>query len=159
MSIDKLRLQKAKVAAMGEENKITKELWNQLEDFQHVFLATMNGEQPRVRPVTLVNSDNKLWITTDTWSGKVKQVQKNPKVEFSFVFKKGSGDCCMRVTGQAKITKDKEIKAKLAKHCHFFSRHWQSVDDPNYTLLNLIPSTVTYVTPDKTAQIRLHSTR
>lgn len=132
-----------------------KKVLNQFEDFQHVFLATVDGDQPRVRPVTLINFDGKFWITTDTWSEKVKQIRKNPKVEFSFVFKKGNRDCCTRVTGLAKIIKDKQIKTRLATHCDFFSKHWKSVNDPNYTLLQISPSEATYVTPSKTTRIKL----
>ncbi|MDH5375733.1 MAG: pyridoxamine 5'-phosphate oxidase family protein [Candidatus Bathyarchaeota archaeon] len=51
-------------------------------------MATIDGDQPRVRSVTLINFNGKFWITTDTWSEKVKQIQKNPKVEISFVFKR-----------------------------------------------------------------------
>jgi general stress protein 26 len=132
-----------------------KKVLNQFEDFQHVFLATVDGDQPRVRPVTLINFDGKFWITTDTWSEKVKQTRKNPKVEFSFVFKKGNRDCCVRVTGLAKIIEDKQIKTRLATHCDFFSKHWKSVNDPNYTLLQISPSEATYVTPSKTTRIKL----
>jgi general stress protein 26 len=140
---------------MVEENEDIEEVWSQFKDFQHVFLATMEGDQPRVRPVTLINFDGKFWVTTDTWSEKAKQIQKNPKVEFSFVFKKGDRDCCIRVTGLAKIIKDKLVKAKLARHCSFFSEHWESVDDPSYTLLEIFPSEATYVTPDKTTHVKL----
>lgn len=97
----------------------------------------------------------KFWVTTDTWSEKVKQIQKNPKVEISLVFKKRNRDCCIRVNGLAKMIKDKQIKTKLARHCDFFSKHWKSVDDPNYTLLQIFPSKATYVTPDKTIRIKL----
>ena len=140
---------------MVEENEDIEEVWSRFKDFQHVFLATMEGDQPRVRPVTLINFDGKFWVTTDTWSEKVEQIQKNPKVEFSFVFKKGDKDYCIRVTGLAKIIKDKLVKAKLARHCDFFSKHWKSIDDPNYTLLEIFPSEATYVTPDKTTRTKL----
>lgn len=140
---------------MVEENEDIEEVWSQFKDFQHVFLATMEGDQPRVRPVTLINFDGKFWVTTDTWSEKVKQIQKNPKVEFSFMFKKGDRDCCIRVTGLAEIIKDKLVKTKLARHCDFFSKHWESIDDPSYTLLEIFPSEATYVTPDKTTRTKL----
>jgi len=140
---------------MVEENEDIEEVWSQFKDFQHVFLATMEGDQPRVRPVTLINFNGKFWVTTDTWSEKVEQIQKNPKVEFSFVFKKGDRNCCVRVTGLAKIIRDKLVKAKLASHCGFFSKHWENVDDPNYTLLEIFPSEATYVTPDKATRIKL----
>lgn len=140
---------------MVEGNEDVKQVFNQFRDFQHVFLATMDGDQPRVRPVTLISSDGKFWITTDTWSEKAKQIRKNPKVEFSFVFKKGNADCCIRVTGLAKVIKDKQIKGRLATHCDFFYKHWKSVDDPNYTLLQIFPSEASYVTPAKTTRVKL----
>ena len=140
---------------MVEENENIEEVWSQFKDFQLVLLAAMEGDQLRVRPVTLINFDGKFWVTTDTWSEKVEQIQKNPKVEFSFVFKKGDEDYCVRVTGLAKIIKDKLVKAKLASHCGFFSKHWESVDDLNYTLLKIFPSEATYVTPDKATRIKL----
>jgi general stress protein 26 len=140
---------------MVEENEDIEEVWSQFEDFQHVFLATMEGDQPRVRPVTLINFDGKFWVTTDMWSEKVKQIQKNPRVEFSFVFKKGDRDCCVRVTGLAKIIEDKLVKTELARHCDFFNKHWESIDDPNYALLEIFPSEATFVTPDKTTHTKL----
>ena len=140
---------------MAKETKNIKEALKQLKNFQHVFLATTDDDQPRVRPVTLINFEGKFWVTTDTDSEKVKQIMKNPKVEFSFIFKKKNRNCCLRVTGLAKIIKDRQIKAKLAKHCSFFSRHWKSVDDPNYTLLQIIPSEITYVTPEETKRMKL----
>jgi general stress protein 26 len=140
---------------MVEENEDIEEVLSQFRDFQHVFLATMEGDQPRVRPVTLINFDEKFWVTTDSCSEKVKQIQKNPKVEFSFVFKKGDSDCCIRVTGLAKIIEDKLVKTELARHCDFFSKHWESVDDPNYALLEIFASEATFVTPDKTTRMKL----
>lgn len=129
--------------------------WSRFKDFQHVFLATMENDQPRVRPVTLIYFDERFWITTDTTSAKVKQIQKNSKVEFSFLFKEGDRNCCLRVDGLARIVENKEMKAKIANHFDSFSRHWESVDDPNYTLLEVRPSEVTYVRPDKTIHMRI----
>jgi len=128
---------------------------NRFEDFQHVFLATVEGDQPRVRPVTLIYLDKEFWITTDTWSAKVKQIQENPKVEFSLPFKEGNKDCCIRVAGLAGIIKDEKTRAKLARHCDFFDKHWKSVDDPDYTLLKIRPVEIAIVKPDKTTHMKI----
>ena len=139
---------------MIEKSGTLEDILGQIGNFRHVFLATIEGNQPRVRPVTLINFEGKFWVATETRSGKVKQIMKNPKVELSFIFKKENKNCCLRITGEAKIIKDRQIKAKLARHCDFFSRHWKSVDDPNYTLLQIVPSEITYVTPEETKRIR-----
>jgi uncharacterized pyridoxamine 5'-phosphate oxidase family protein len=65
-----------------------KEAWAHFQDFQHVFLATVEGNHPRVRPVTLVYFENRFWITTETKSAKVKQVENNPKVNFAYCSKR-----------------------------------------------------------------------
>ena len=129
--------------------------WSRIADFQHVFLATMEESQPRVRPVTLINFDGRFWIMTDTWSEKVKQIQRNPKVEFSFTFADGDEDCCMRITGSAKAIEDKQLKTKLSKHCDFFSKHWKTVDDPNYTLLEVCPAEIVIVRPNETIRMKV----
>ncbi|HBZ52326.1 MAG TPA: NimC/NimA family protein [Eubacterium sp.] len=46
------------------------------------FLATVDGDQPRVRPFGTVNSyDGKLYIQTGKSKNVSKQIHKNPKVE------------------------------------------------------------------------------
>ncbi|GAI74646.1 unnamed protein product, partial [marine sediment metagenome] len=64
-----------------------------------------------------------------TNDNKVAQIQKNPKIEFCLMVKKGDGQGYVRGTGLAKIIKDKKQKEKIAKHCDFFSEFWKSPDD------------------------------
>jgi len=140
---------------MTEQSNLIKEAWSHFKDFQHVSLATMEGNQPRVRPVTLIHYNKKFLITTDTTSAKVKQIQRNPKVEFCLLFSEDDRDCCIRVAGLAKIIEDKEMKVKIARHCDFFSKHWESTDDPNYTLLEIRPAEIEHVSPDKTTRMKI----
>ena len=53
--------------------QIQQEVWDHLQQAQCVYLATAEADQPRVRPVTLLNINEKFWIatspqTTATWS-------------------------------------------------------------------------------------------
>lgn len=123
------------------------EVWAHFKDFQYVFLATVEGNQPRVRPVTLIYFDKRFWITTDTRSAKVKQIQENPKMEFCLYLQKEDKDCYARVAGIAQIIKDREAKSKIARYCDFFSRHWEGVDDPTYTLIEICPIEIEYLRP------------
>lgn len=61
-----------------------KEVYDFLKQCNTYYLATMDGEQPRVRPFGTINIfENKLYIQT----GKVKkvysQIKANPRVEIS----------------------------------------------------------------------------
>ena len=123
------------------------EIWRRFEDYPHIFLATQENGQPRVRVVTLVTFDQRLWVLTGTRSAKVKQIRENPKMELCLVFDEGEHHGYVRAAGFAKIISDKETKVKVAKHCDFFTKHWKSFDDPNYTLLELKLDEIEYLRP------------
>ena len=127
------------------DKDIKEEVWKHFKDFQYVFLGTVEGDQPRVRPVTLIYFDGKLWITTGTRDAKVKQIQGNPKTEFCLYFREGDKDGYIRVSGISRIINNRKTKAKIAENFDSFSEHWKSVDDPNYTLIEILPKEIEYL--------------
>lgn len=73
------------------------------------YLATVEWDQPRVRPFGTINVfENKLYI--QTWKSKnvSKQIQTNPKVEISWTL----GDKRIRVSWE--LVNDDRIEAKKA---------------------------------------------
>ena len=130
-------------------SKIKDEVWNYFKDSQCIFLATSEENQPRVRPVTLIYFNKKFWFTTGSNDNKVAQIQKNPKIEFCLMVKKGDGQGCVRGIGLAKIVKDKEQKEKIAKQCSFFGDFWESPNDPDYTLIELSINEFEYLKPNE----------
>jgi general stress protein 26 len=79
------------------------------------YLATSDGDQPRVRPVSpIVEDDMSVWVATSASSRKVKQINQNPKICLAFV-QQPSGDKSATVIGEAEITKDLEQKKKIWK--------------------------------------------
>lgn len=127
-----------------EVNDIKQEAWSHFEGYQHVMLATAVGSQPRVRPVTLINFDKTFWVGTGTNSAKVKQIRHNADIEFCLQFEQDSQNGYVRVAGVANIVTDKKTKARLAAHIDSFNDHWEGVDDPTYTLIQIIPVEIEY---------------
>jgi general stress protein 26 len=125
------------------------EIWKRFKNHPHIFLASQENNQPRVRPVTLVNFDQRFWVLTGTRNAKVKQIRENPKIEFCMLFKEGGHHGYIRAAGFAEIINDRETKVKAAKHCDFFGEHWESLDDPNYTLLELKLKEIEYLRPNE----------
>lgn len=124
---------------------LKKEVWTHFKNFQCVFLATVKDNQARVRPVTLIYLDEKFWVMTNTGSAKVKQIQENPNVEFCVYLQKEDKEGYIRASSTAKIIKDRKTKLKIADHCDFFRRHWKSVDDSDYTLIEICPKEIEYI--------------
>ncbi|MBP5245130.1 MAG: pyridoxamine 5'-phosphate oxidase family protein [Clostridia bacterium] len=73
------------------------------------YLATVDGDQPRVRPFGTVNIfEGKLYIQTGKKKDVSKQIAKNPKVEICAF----SGGKWVRVSG--KLVEDDRVEAKKA---------------------------------------------
>ncbi len=84
------------------------EVWKFLKDCGAYYLATMDGDQPRVRPFgTAEIFEGKLYIQTGKKKDVSKQIQKNPKVEIC-AFKDGKW---IRITG--KLVRDDRLEAKV----------------------------------------------
>ena len=63
-----------------------KEVYEFLNEAGTFFLATTDGNQPRVRPFGVVNIyDNKIYIQTGRRKNVSKQILANPKVEICAV--------------------------------------------------------------------------
>lgn len=131
------------------------QILNQFKETQFVALATIDEIRPRVRPMTLIYLDRRFWMVTSTSSNKVIQINQNENVEFTYQFNKNSEDCCIRILGKARIIKDRETKTSIAKRIRFFKDHWSSPEDPDYTLLEILPDEMQYVTPSGMKQFRL----
>lgn len=78
------------------------------KDAQTYYLATVEGDQPRVRPFGTVEIfEGKLYIQTGKVKSVSKQLQANPKAEIC-AFNKGQW---MRVSG--KLIRDDRLEAKV----------------------------------------------
>ena len=110
------------------------------------LLATAEGNQPRVRPMMpYLTEDNKeLLVALLGRSRTIPEVKANPHVEVCFVDRK-MWYC--RVTGDAKVTTDKEKKGILWNNIPMLRQYFGGVDDPNFQLLEITIKTVEAMTP------------
>ena len=132
-----------------------RQILNQFKETQFVALATIDGIQPRVRPMTLIYLDCRFWMVTSTSSNKVVHIKQNENVEFTYQFDKNGENCCIRILGKAKIIEDKKTKTSIAKRIGFFNNYWSSSEDHDYTLLEILPDELQYVAPSGMKQFRL----
>lgn len=116
-----------------------KEVYEFLKKSDTYYLATVEGNQPRVRPFGTVNIfEDKLYIQT----GKVKNVSKqmlmNPKIEISGM----TGEKWIRV--EAAAVEDDRIEAKQSMlDAYPFLQGMYKADDDDTQVLFLKDATAT----------------
>lgn len=83
------------------------EVFDFLKKCETYYLATVEGDQPRVRPFGTVDLfEGKLYIQTGKVKDVSKQVQQNPKVELCAF----DGEKWLRLSG--KLVRDDRVEAK-----------------------------------------------
>jgi uncharacterized pyridoxamine 5'-phosphate oxidase family protein len=83
------------------------EVYDFLKEANTYYLATVEGDQPRVRPFGTVDIfEGKLYIQTGKVKDVSKQIQENPKVEIC-AFKGGQW---LRIAGT--LVRDDRVEAK-----------------------------------------------
>ena len=104
------------------------------------YLATVDGNQPRVRPFGTVNIfDGKLYIQTGKSKDVSKQIQANPKVELC-CFKDGKW---LRLAGELVRDDRREAKVDMLEHYPDLKAMY-SADDDNTEVLYFKNATATF---------------
>lgn len=86
-----------------------KEVYDFLKKCGVFYIATVDGDQPRVRPFGALNIfEDKLYIQTGKVKNVAKQMEANPKVEIS-AFTEGKW---IRLTGE--VVEDSRREAKVS---------------------------------------------
>ena len=110
------------------------------ENCLHAYLATCDGDQPVVRPVSpIIEDDLSIWVTTFCSSRKVKQIQTNSKICLAFV-EQPSGDKAAAVFGEAELIPDLEEKRRIWNLATFdLSQHFpRGPESKEFCLLKII---------------------
>lgn len=102
-----------------------------LKEAETYYLATVEGDQPRVRPFGTINIfEGKLYIQTGKSKDVSKQIHKNPKVEIC-AFKGGEW---LRVAGELESDDRYEAKKSMLDAYPSLQKMY-SADDENTEVL------------------------
>lgn len=110
----------------------------------HAYLATVDEDQPYVRPVSpIVEDDMSIWVATFSTSRKVKQLGKNPNVCLAFV-EQPDGNKAAFVQGRAVTETNPEQRRRVWKLAPYdLTGHFPGgPDSVAYCLLRIVPRQV-----------------
>jgi uncharacterized pyridoxamine 5'-phosphate oxidase family protein len=124
-------------------------VWSYFKNMQNVFLATSERDQPKVRPVTMLYFNDRLWVGTGTNDAKIKHIRQNRKIEFCMLVKGENNTGYIRGTGIADIIEDPATRKLLADNMPYFKDFWKDPDDPRFTLLEILAQEIEYMEPGK----------
>ena len=111
-----------------------------LDEAQTYYLATVEGDQPRVRPFgTILLYNGRLYIQTGKVKNVSKQLAANPKAEIC-AFMNGNW---LRVAGELVNDDDREVKAAMLDKMPQLKAMY-SADDDNTQVLYFKDATATF---------------
>ncbi|MDR2601466.1 MAG: pyridoxamine 5'-phosphate oxidase family protein [Spirochaetaceae bacterium] len=107
-----------------------------LKDAKTFYLATIDGDQPRVRPLSFVMSHKgRLYMATSNTKDMYRQMSHNPKIEISAF---GADGKWIRVVGKVVFDNSAETQAKALDVAPQLKPMY-SVGDGKFTLFYFEP--------------------
>ncbi len=108
------------------------------------FIATIDGEQPRVRPFGLVvEHEHRLWFGTANTKAVYRQLQANPRVEISATSPTADW---IRLSGKAIFEQNLDVKRKAFEAMPMLSDIYQGPEDPTFEMFYLDDAEVSFWT-------------
>ncbi len=102
------------------------------------YIATVDGDQPRVRGFLLWFADKTgFYFNSGTVKDVYAQLKANPKNEACFFSPKGNGGAMMRVAGEAEFLEDKELKRKAIEERQFLKAWGFTPESPDLVIFRI----------------------
>jgi len=107
------------------------------------MLATVASDQPRVRPVSPVRTEEfKVYVASMRSSGKTEELDANSKVELCYLTKDHDQ---VRITGLAHLVTDARVRQSIWDTNPLLRAYLKSVDNPEFMLYEIVPLRVRYM--------------
>ncbi|OGD45043.1 hypothetical protein A3K69_07210 [Candidatus Bathyarchaeota archaeon RBG_16_57_9] len=126
---------------------------------QVVYLATAEGDQPRVRPVSLIRHGERFYVVTGARggvnAGKLKQIRANPNVEYYLPLERDGSSGFIRAEGSAHVVDDQATRERLHGEVPWARDYFPSPDHTDYVLLEIVHVSYMFREPGTTEIVRV----
>jgi general stress protein 26 len=107
------------------------------------LLATIDGDQPRLRPVSQVKTDGfTVYVANLRLYHKTGEIAANPKVELCYL---DEGHNQVRVTGVAEVLEDGGLLDEIWQGNPLLRQYLGSIDNPQLIVYRIRPTQVRYM--------------
>ena len=106
-------------------------------------LATIDGDQPRVRPVSPVRTDGfTVYVANLRGYHKTSEIAANPRVELCYL---DDHHDQVRITGTAEVVTDRPLLQEIWDANPLLRQYLGSIDNPALLVYRVSPSRVRYM--------------
>lgn len=106
-------------------------------------LATMDGDQPRLRPVSPVRTDGfTIFVASLQSYGKTAEIAANPKVELCYLDTRHDQ---VRITGVAEVLADRVLLEEIWNSNPLLRQYLGVIDNPALIVYRIRPKRVRYM--------------
>ena len=107
------------------------------------YLATVDGDQPRVRPVSPVRTDGfTVYIANLRGYHKTAEIEANPKVELCYL---SDGHDQVRITGAAEVVRERAMLESIWEENPLLRQYLGSIDNPDLIVYRIVPLQVRFM--------------
>jgi general stress protein 26 len=107
------------------------------------MLATIDGDQPRLRPVSPVRTEGfTVFVANLRRYGKTAEIAANPKVELCYTDDEHDQ---VRITAVAEVLEDAELLAEIWAGNPLLRAYLRTPDNPELIIYHLKPNRVRYM--------------
>jgi uncharacterized pyridoxamine 5'-phosphate oxidase family protein len=118
-----------------------------LKNTQPVYLASCEGLQPRVRPVTLIFFREHFFVATGSTDAKTAQMKMNPFFEFCLYLNNTINSGYIRVAGVAEEICNQPLRKEVSDFASFIYNYWEDTTNPDFALFEMRAEEVRYLAP------------
>ncbi len=107
------------------------------------MLATIDGDQPRLRPVSPVKTDGfTVYVANLRAYHKTREIAANPKVELCYL---DDHHHQVRLTGSAEVVTDRALLEEIWQHNPLLRQYLGTVDNPELIVYCIRPTQVRFM--------------
>ncbi|GAA4473239.1 pyridoxamine 5'-phosphate oxidase family protein [Novipirellula rosea] len=107
------------------------------------YLATIDGDQPRLRPVSPVRTDGfTVYVANLRGYHKTEEIAANPNVELCYL---SDSHDQVRITGVATIVDDRATLESIWNDNPLLRQYLGSIDNPDLILYRIAPNRVRFM--------------
>lgn len=114
-----------------------------MKEAKFPMLATVEGDQPRLRPVSPVRTDGfTVYVANLRRYGKTAEIAANPKVELCYT---DDGHNQVRITAVAEVLTDDALLTEIWQTNPLLRAYLGTPDNPELIIYRMKPSRVRYM--------------